>query len=158
MTSPQQSAANRANAQKSTGPRSQAGKARSARNALKHGLAAPVALDSAIAGHIMSLARSVVGDQADDSPMWIYAQQIAEAELDLARIRQARVRAWNQQAAQWTSPTRQPLPDQRDIETYQAISGLLARIDRYECRALSRRRTALRALQKGASHDAAPTV
>lgn len=34
--------ANRANARRSTGPRSAAGKTRSARNALRHGLAIPI--------------------------------------------------------------------------------------------------------------------
>ncbi|QRM28262.1 hypothetical protein [Microvirga sp. VF16] len=146
MTSPQQRASNRANAQKSSGPRSKEGKARSARNALKHGLAAPVALDNAIAWHIASLARSFVGDQDPNSLIWIYARQIAEAELDLVRIRQARVKAWNQQAAEWTSPPGRSLPDERGIQTYRTLSSLLARIDRYERRALSRRRTAIKAL------------
>jgi hypothetical protein len=40
MTSPNRAAANRANALKSTGPRSAAGKLRSAQNAAKHGLTA----------------------------------------------------------------------------------------------------------------------
>jgi hypothetical protein len=40
MTSKKQKAANRANAQKSTGPRSSNGKSRSAQNALQHGLTA----------------------------------------------------------------------------------------------------------------------
>lgn len=40
MASDRQIAANRENAKRSTGPRSEAGKARSARNALKHGLSA----------------------------------------------------------------------------------------------------------------------
>jgi hypothetical protein len=146
MTSPQQMASNRANAQKSTGPRSKEGEARSARNALKHGLAAPVALDNATAWQITSLARHLVGDQAYDSPSWIYAQQIAEAELDVVRIRQARVQAWNQQAAKWCSPTGRQLPDEGATQTYKALSSLLARIDRYQRRALSRRRTAIRAL------------
>ncbi len=40
MASPAQMAANRANAQKSTGPRTAAGKQRSSMSALKHGLSA----------------------------------------------------------------------------------------------------------------------
>jgi hypothetical protein len=40
MAPDRQIAANRENAKRSTGPRSEAGKARSARNALKHGLSA----------------------------------------------------------------------------------------------------------------------
>src|SRR5436190_14545210 len=44
MTTPKQAQANRANARRSTGPRTAAGKARSSRNALKHGLRAETAL------------------------------------------------------------------------------------------------------------------
>jgi hypothetical protein len=148
MTSQQKLASNRANAQKSTGPRSKGGKARSACNALKHGLAAPITLDNDTAMQIASLARSLVGEQAHNSPIWIYAQQIAEAELDLVRIRQARVQAWNQQAAEWANLTEHSLPDERAIQTYKVLCSLLTRIDRYERRALSRRRTAIGALNE----------
>ena len=64
MTSTLQLKSNRANAQQSTGPRSEAGKARSARNAVKHGLSAPVATDDGTARQITNLARSLVGDPA----------------------------------------------------------------------------------------------
>ena len=45
MTSERQIAANRLNAQKSTGPRSRAGKLRSRRNALRHGHTAETVLN-----------------------------------------------------------------------------------------------------------------
>jgi hypothetical protein len=146
MTSTPQIRSNRANAQQSTGPRSKEGKARSARNALKHGLSAPVAVDDNTACHLASLARSLVGDQARDSPLWIHAQQIAEVELDLVRIRQARAQAWNRQFAKWSTLTRHRMPDRAAIATYQVFSRLLTGIDRYERRALSRRRSAIKAL------------
>jgi hypothetical protein len=148
MTSPRQIKSNQANARQSTGPRSREGKARSSCNALRHGLAAPVTLDDDTARQIASLARSLVGDQAHDSPIRIYAQRLAEAELDLVRIRQARAQAWNQQAAEWTNPSGRRLPDERAIQAYKALCSLLARVDRYERRALSRRRTAIRALNE----------
>jgi hypothetical protein len=44
MTSVKQLAANRANAKRSTGPKTKNGKARSKRNAVKHGLAAKQAI------------------------------------------------------------------------------------------------------------------
>ena len=146
MTSAPQITSNRANAQQSTGPRSEAGKARSARNAVKHGLSAPVATDDGSALQITNLARSLVGDQPCDSLIWIYAQQVAEAELELVRIRQARMQAWNQQVAKWSTRTKQRCPDKVTVAAYQALSSLLTSIDRYERRALSRRRTAIKAL------------
>jgi len=58
MASEKQIAANRANAKKSTGPRTPAGRAKSSRNAYRHGLSVPMqpepqaveALAKAIAG------------------------------------------------------------------------------------------------------------
>src|SRR3984893_13113796 len=44
MASEKQIAANRANAQKSTGPRTAAGRLKSSRNALRHGLSVPLSL------------------------------------------------------------------------------------------------------------------
>ena len=43
MTTPARAEANRRNARRSTGPRTREGMARVARNALRHGLAVPVA-------------------------------------------------------------------------------------------------------------------
>ena len=146
MTSAPQITSNRANAQQSTGPRSEAGKARSARNAVKHGLSASVATDDGIARQITNLARSLVGDHPCDSLIWIHAQQVAEAELELVRIRQARMQAWNQQVAKWSTRTKQRCPDRVTVAAYQALSSLLTSIARYERRALSRRRTAIKAL------------
>ena len=47
MISPRKLAANRANARRSTGPRTREGKRRSSRNALKHGLSVRIAADPA---------------------------------------------------------------------------------------------------------------
>jgi hypothetical protein len=50
MTTAKQTAANRPNAQRSTGPRTPAGKAASSRNALRHGLRAPEQVRLPLAG------------------------------------------------------------------------------------------------------------
>jgi hypothetical protein len=47
VTSPAKIRANRQNARRSTGPRSASGRRRVAKNALRHGLAVPVALHPA---------------------------------------------------------------------------------------------------------------
>ena len=91
MTSERQRAANRLNAQKSTGPRGEAGKRASRRNALRHGLATAVSAELGADVEIAQLADAIVEEAArwDLRP---YAVRIAEAEIDLRRIRHARKR------------------------------------------------------------------
>jgi hypothetical protein len=61
MTSRRKILGNRANAKRSTGPRSAAGKIRAARNARRHGLAIPVWSQQEFAPDIESLARQIAG-------------------------------------------------------------------------------------------------
>jgi hypothetical protein len=56
--------ANRANARASTGPKTRAGKARSAGNARRHGLSLPALRDPALSHEIVALARAIVGAEA----------------------------------------------------------------------------------------------
>jgi len=64
MASERQLAANRANARKSSGPRSASGKTRASRNALKHGLNTPMS-GVAFAREVEALARQIA-DHAKD--------------------------------------------------------------------------------------------
>lgn len=82
--------ANRRNARRSTGPKSAAGKAMVAKNAFRHGLAIPVDLDSALAPEIDRLAIAIAGRTAD-AHRRARARDIAEAQIDLNRIRAARL-------------------------------------------------------------------
>src|SRR3954468_17899279 len=78
--------ANRENARRSSGPRSAVGKARSARNAFRHGLSVPVLHDPQLAPEVTKLARRIAGrDVLTD-----LAASIAEAQLDLLRVRRLR--------------------------------------------------------------------
>ena len=90
MASERQIAANRRNAHKSTGPRSGAGKKRASRNAYRHGLTLSVTSTAAYAKQLDKLARKIAGDTKDAITLE-RAREIAQAELDLARVRRAKV-------------------------------------------------------------------
>jgi hypothetical protein len=77
--------ANRLNSQRSTGPKSIGGKARSAQNARRHGLAAGLDVDIAERD---ALAFKIAQSEADPVAFAV-AQEIANADLELCRVRQA---------------------------------------------------------------------
>ena len=132
MTSPAKARANRRNGRKSNGPTSAAGKAIAARNAHRHGLSLPVLADPAASREADDLAHtiavSVTGAAADPAHHEI-ACRIAEAQLDLRRVRLAKQPLMVDLVADPTAPGR--------------LKGLL-RLDRYERRALARRKAAIR--------------
>jgi hypothetical protein len=90
VASKRQIAANRRNARKSTGPRSSAGKRRTSRNSYRHGLTARLTLSTKRAKRIERLARKIAGDTTD-VVLLEFARTAAEAEFDLARVRQVKV-------------------------------------------------------------------
>ena len=82
--------ANRANAARSTGPRTEAGKAAARLNALRHGLAAASHSEPGADEEIEALALTIVGAESG-SDLLALARRIADAELDLRRVRRAQV-------------------------------------------------------------------
>jgi hypothetical protein len=90
MASEKQKAANRRNACKSTGPRSQAGKRRASRNAYRHGLSSSTMSNTAFPKQREKFARRIAGDTANELILE-RARDVARAELDLARVRRAKI-------------------------------------------------------------------
>jgi hypothetical protein len=90
MASERQIAANRRNARKSTGPRSGAGKNRASRNAYRHGLTLSRTSTAAYAKQLDKLVREIAGN-SKDAIVLERARAVAHAELDLARVRRAKV-------------------------------------------------------------------
>src|ERR1700756_2138656 len=80
MTSAAKIAANRRNAQRSTGPRSAAGKARTRYNTLQHRLNVPARYDQATADEIEGLAAYLSAEST---------MRAAEAQFDLLRVQRA---------------------------------------------------------------------
>jgi hypothetical protein len=89
MVSGRQTAANRLNAHKSTGPNSPAGKKRASRNAYRHGLSLRIS-SAAETQNIEKLARKIASPAVDEITLE-FARTAAEAELELARVRQVRI-------------------------------------------------------------------
>ena len=175
MTSDAKLKANRANARASTGPKSAAGRARSAKNALRHALSVPVSRNPVLCAEVEVLAREIAGPDANDE-IRERACQFAEAQIDLCRIRSARLQLLSRALADPEYYSRVndrkisallPRHLREDIllaadfvepkttgpEGLEKLAMILAQeakqllaMHRYERRALSRRKFAIRAL------------
>jgi hypothetical protein len=121
-----QIAANRANAQRSTGPRTAAGRLRSSRNAFRHGLSCPLRLDRATSSEVHAIANALMGEGAT------LAAGFAEAQCEVLRIRAIR----HEMMAGI---------DPECVDTQELRQ--LASLDRYERYSLTRRRRAARKLE-----------
>jgi hypothetical protein len=137
MTSERKTISNRRNAQKSTGPRSELGRLRSRRNALRHGLAIAIGSDPSFSEKIESLAKTLASGRGGQI-VEEFARQVAEAHLDLVRIRQLKA---ERLAAVFRNP-------EARLEDYSELDENLAQLERYERRAFSRRKRALLAMSK----------
>lgn len=87
MASERQIAANRRNARESTGPRSNAGKARARHNAYQHGFRARTLYSATADEQIAELTRAIAGDKNDSRLVQEWATTAAEAIHNLARLR-----------------------------------------------------------------------
>ena len=131
MASERQIAANRKNAKKSTGPRSKAGREASRHNARRHGLATAIEADPAFQHDIEKLAKALspcqnVGEDARDA---------ARAELDLMRTRKIRTSLFEKLSL---------VANDANSVSLAELNDKLAKLERYERRAFSRRKRALR--------------
>jgi hypothetical protein len=182
VTSARRRKANRANAGLSTGPKTSSGKARSARNALRYGLSLPIFSDPALSQEVDTLARQIAGPDAIPQIQEL-ARRIAEPEIALRRVRAVRhdliARALRDPSYESRANSNKRLATALRIigrySRYEDIPAEEARLldskpegpekfaalltdpalDRYEARALSRRKRAIKAFDAARLAEAA---
>ena len=178
MTSVTKTKSNRANARSSTGPKTANGRARSAKNAFRHGLSVPAHPGPATAEAIAVLARQIAGADAP-SEIEEPARRFAEENMAVRRVRSLRhdriSRAladpkydthanWNKKVAVALRIARkcaqgEQIPEDelklldsklegpdKLVAILREVARELPAFERYERRALSRRKQAMRDL------------
>jgi hypothetical protein len=130
MASEKQIAANRANAKRSTGPKTAVGKMRSSRNAFRHGLSCPLPPGLATSPKVHAIARALTSEGACGEH-WASAVEFANAQYELLKIRAIR--------------TEMMLGVDVECLNTQELRKL-ASLDRYERYSHTRRRRALHKL------------
>jgi hypothetical protein len=152
VTSDKKIEANRRNAKHATGPRTERGKAHSSQNARKHGLATTQSWSPAMLGRIEKLALMLVGPNASNEQNEL-ARNVAHAHWMLDLVQETKRICIEQHVFGKTQSNRgrkkkiAPLPATAWVQGQFSAMSELVKLDRYECRALSRRNRGLQLLR-----------
>lgn len=135
----------------STGPRTREGKARSSQNARKHGLSATTAA-SEMETETNRLAKIIAAELPADAAVSEAVQAVAAAQGYVARVRALKTEMMQ---ADPLIPTREGSLEESAPPPRRELLQRLERLERYERRAFSQRKSAIRhlvSLLKGLEH------
>jgi hypothetical protein len=144
---------NRSKPKRSTGPRTEVGKSRASRNAIRHGLAAVALRDPAVPAQIERMAKEICGNRASRMK-YEQALKIAENEHMLLLVRAARMAAIErimlslEHEARFGEPRleKETASKPSEKDGLQRALAEIVKYERYERRALSRRQRAIQIL------------
>ena len=134
--------ANRANASRSTGPRTASGRARSARNAVRHGLAVSVSAIPELHREAMALAHRL----AEEGRPFDECLAIAEATVELWRAQRCGDLLISETFRALLPTASEQVAEGQRARVVAELGPELGQLQRYERRALSRRKFAIRDL------------
>jgi hypothetical protein len=174
LTSESKIKANRENARSSTGPKTARGRVHAAGNARRHGLSLPVYSNPILSKEVEALAHEIAGTDANAEIRQL-ACRIAEAQIELRRVRHARHQFLSDNLANTYNDSQPNMHDkqagigkllrasqipmaalveyvmtpmfprrQKSATIRLQVAKQLVAMDRYERRALSRRKFAIR--------------
>ena len=141
MTSDRAVYANRCNAQSSTGPKTGPGKKRSKQNAHKHGLSV-ISTNQEVDLEIENLAELIAGRYLFDTGVLAAARLLAQAQHDIRRVKSLKTTLL--EANQSAFSVKKHFEAEFSVEVLTNLLVLFERVDRYERRAMSRRKFAAR--------------
>jgi hypothetical protein len=153
MTSERASHANRRNAAKSTGPRTPSGKAQSKQNSRKHGLSI-ANLNPEMDSEIELLAELIAGSYGVAADILKAARAAAEAQINCERVQAFKSEILRNAVSNAASGVEAGQTSPNDL--FPAIFDQLERLDRYEARALSRRKFAFRRFLECINQEVGP--